>query len=535
MARIPIHIVYADGAGNIVVSGNATFYEYKAADPSNPDTIATIYENKTGGSAVASGIIITDSNGTALAWIDDGDYSGASLFTLITSKSTHTDVPFHFSVPGLSFKDAVEELTNKTLISPVLVTPQIDDTSRDHQYIFAVNELSADRTVTLPLLVGNDTFVFAAFIQTLTNKTLTSPKIGTSILDTNGNELFKLIATSSAINEITYANAAASGNPTFTASGGDTHIGINLVPKGTGLLQYSGNRLAIINDVFNYRVGLNCKQASATTVTIDAGEIIVDGMPVRKQTTTTIALTTAGDWVDNASHQATNTDFYIYINSSRTIEFDDQAPDASDPDDNTSGILRYNNTGTDTSWRRCIGFLRTNGTGSGELGVGSVLSFDERFALKKYLGIEQASGSGTAIDFTSIPAGTRKITIMLVGVSTDGTEELLIQIGDAGGIETSGYLGGAFINGGSVNETTGFVIVMTGAAAGIYHGAVVLSLENSAAFTWVSSSNISRSDATPSTSGSGSKSLSAELTQLRITTTGTPDDFDAGAINIQYE
>ena len=70
--------------------------------------------------------------------------------------------------------------------------------------------------------------------QTLTNKTLTSPKIGTSILDTNGNELFKLTATSSAVNEITYNNAATGNKPTLTASGDDTNIGISIQPKGSG-------------------------------------------------------------------------------------------------------------------------------------------------------------------------------------------------------------------------------------------------------------------------------------------------------------
>ncbi len=70
--------------------------------------------------------------------------------------------------------------------------------------------------------------------QTLTNKTLTSPKIGTSILDTNGAELFKLTATSSAVNEITYNNAATGNKPTFTASGDDSNIGISIQPKGTG-------------------------------------------------------------------------------------------------------------------------------------------------------------------------------------------------------------------------------------------------------------------------------------------------------------
>ena len=80
--------------------------------------------------------------------------------------------------------------------------------------------------------------------QTLTNKTLTSPKIGTSILDTGGNELFILTATGSAVNEITYANAANNNDPTFTATGGSTNIGINFVPKGTGAIQANGKALA---------------------------------------------------------------------------------------------------------------------------------------------------------------------------------------------------------------------------------------------------------------------------------------------------
>jgi len=70
--------------------------------------------------------------------------------------------------------------------------------------------------------------------QTLTNKTLTSPKIGTSILDTNGNELFLLTATGSAVNQLTYANAATGNKPSLTASGGDTNIGVSIQPKGSG-------------------------------------------------------------------------------------------------------------------------------------------------------------------------------------------------------------------------------------------------------------------------------------------------------------
>ena len=86
--------------------------------------------------------------------------------------------------------------------------------------------------------------VTLAGTQTLTNKTLTAPKIGTSILDTGGNELFILTATGSAVNEITYNNAAALADPTFTATGGSTDIGINFVPKGAGSIQANGAALA---------------------------------------------------------------------------------------------------------------------------------------------------------------------------------------------------------------------------------------------------------------------------------------------------
>jgi hypothetical protein len=73
--------------------------------------------------------------------------------------------------------DASQTLTNKTLTSAVLTTPQINNPAATFQYLFAGSAIVADRTTTLPLLTGNDTFVFEAHTQTLTNKTLTSPKI----------------------------------------------------------------------------------------------------------------------------------------------------------------------------------------------------------------------------------------------------------------------------------------------------------------------------------------------------------------------
>ena len=92
----------------------------------------------------------------------------------------------------------------------------------------------ATNTGVFEAALGNDGDVTLTGTQTLTNKTLTSPAIGTSILDTSGNELFKLTATGSAVNELTYNNASTGNNPTFTASGGDTNIGVSILPKGSG-------------------------------------------------------------------------------------------------------------------------------------------------------------------------------------------------------------------------------------------------------------------------------------------------------------
>ena len=90
--------------------------------------------------------------------------------------------------------------------------------------------------------------------QTLTNKTLTSPKIGTSILDTNGNELALLTATSSAVNEFTIANGASGNAPRLSATG-ETNVDLDLLAKGTG-------HVTIRGDTNPGSIQLNCEQNS---------------------------------------------------------------------------------------------------------------------------------------------------------------------------------------------------------------------------------------------------------------------------------
>ena len=65
---------------------------------------------------------------------------------------------------------------------------------------------------------------------------LTSPKVTTSINDSNGNEIIKTPATASAVNELTITNAATGNAPVISATGGDTNIDLNITPKGTGMV-----------------------------------------------------------------------------------------------------------------------------------------------------------------------------------------------------------------------------------------------------------------------------------------------------------
>ena len=75
--------------------------------------------------------------------------------------------------------------------------------------------------------------------------TITAPIVSSGIFDTNNNEVLKITATASAVNELTLTNAATGGSPTLSATGGDTNIGITITPKGTGLITLGGSAMNI--------------------------------------------------------------------------------------------------------------------------------------------------------------------------------------------------------------------------------------------------------------------------------------------------
>jgi hypothetical protein len=146
------------------------------------------------------------------------------------------------------------------------------------------------------------------------------------------------------------------------------------------------------------------------------------------------------------------------------------------------------------------------------------------------------SASGTSIDFTSIPSWVRRITVMFTGVSTSGTSNLLIQLGDSGGIETTGYTSNAGGYGSAaVASTIGLLLNQQNTAAATWSGMQVITLVSGNTWSSVSTLSNGGTGTTSLQMSAGTKALSDTLTQVRVTTVNGTDTFDAGTINILYE
>jgi hypothetical protein len=154
-------------------------------------------------------------------------------------------------------------------------------------------------------------------------------------------------------------------------------------------------------------------------------------------------------------------------------------------------------------------------------------------------GTSQASTSGTNIDFTGIPSWVKRIVIMYSGVSTSGTANGQVQLGTGATptYTTSGYastLSSLLVSSAATsNASTGFVNTGPSAASQVCSGQLILC--NLSGNLWVSQGVIGASAATRTWVHSGSITLGAALTAVRITTVGGTDTFNAGSINILYE
>ncbi len=139
--------------------------------------------------------------------------------------------------------------------------------------------------------------------EILTNKTLTSPKIGTAIVDTNGNEIIKTPATGSAVNEVTVTNAATGTGPTIAASGGDTDVDLNISAKGEGRLNLTGHEvkidhIATANEDIALEIDMNSDtfaQAIALDIAYNAGTLAAGEEDISTLTTIDESNTTGGE------------------------------------------------------------------------------------------------------------------------------------------------------------------------------------------------------------------------------------------------
>ena len=151
-------------------------------------------------------------------------------------------------------------------------------------------------------------------------------------------------------------------------------------------------------------------------------------------------------------------------------------------------------------------------------------------------GTAVATTTGTAIDFTGIPSGAKRITVIFQAMSVNTNVDYLVQIGSTT-FSTTGYNSISNetnqANGTTgVSSTAGFALRGSNASELI---SGIMTIANISSNTWISS-HTARKSTTNALFGAGDGTTSGVLDRVRITTT-TLSTFDnaSGSINILYE
>lgn len=212
---------------------------------------------------------------------------------------------------------------------------------------------------------------------------------------------------------------------------------------------------------------------------------------------------------------------------------------ALDAANNTAGALSFStrNSSTDSSFTERLtigqtGSWRIGATDGSNGQVVKQVSGATAWGGVSTFATVQAATSGTAINFTSIPSWVREIDVMFDAVSLSGTDSFLVQLGDSGGLETSGYVSTSTNaqSSGNTSSTSGFVIRRF--AAGDAHSGI-MQIKNITGNVWVSSHSVC-SDTSAGILGGGTKTLSATLDRLSVVPTGANSFDGSGQINICY-
>jgi len=315
--------------------------------------------------------------------------------------------------------------------------------------------------------------------QTFTGtQVMTSPRVITSINDTNGNELIGVTATGSAVNEITVANAATGNNPVISATGGDTNIGITLTPKGTGAIKLSGLSYPTADGTANQVIqtngsgvlsfatvsGSGSPGGSDTYVQFnDSGSFGGDAGLTYNKTTDTLSVNGISVGRGAASVSTNTAVGYQALNTNTTgtesVAFGYQALNANTTGSNNTAVgytaLATNNTGgTNTA----VGYqaLNLNTTGSGNVSVG-------RNAGKRITTGSQniciGDSPGDYVNYLTTGSNNILIGFGTASSGTGSTNEIVIStpLGGQGKGNNTAYInpnGGGAYNGGNTTTWT---------------------------------------------------------------------------------
>ena len=147
-------------------------------------------------------------------------------------------------------------------------------------------------------------------------------------------------------------------------------------------------------------------------------------------------------------------------------------------------------------------------------------------------GTAVASTSGTSIDFTGIPSWVKRITVMFSGVSTNGTSNLQVQVGN-GSIVTTGYSGSCASGATVAGNASAFIFTVNIAGGSTVSGVAVIQSLNG--LTYCQLGNSGGNSGNIVASSGGAVTLSSVLDRVRLTTVNGTDTFDVGSVNILYE
>jgi hypothetical protein len=150
-----------------------------------------------------------------------------------------------------------------------------------------------------------------------------------------------------------------------------------------------------------------------------------------------------------------------------------------------------------------------------------------------------SSAGPATVDFTGIPSTAKRITVMFQSVSTNGTSNYVVRIGNTT-ITATGYVSAmTYVNTTpsnstvGVSDTTGYILTRDTGAAVSFTGEMRICLLSN--YIYVATFNAIGGTGGPTYQGSGVLNLGSVLDRVRVTTLGGTDLFDAGSINVMWE